>query len=155
MYCAVNSDRRVRITDIANACNASENHLGQVIGLLRQSGFIDAVRGRNGGLSLSRPANLINIGAVFRIFEADMPFAECFGPDNTCPLVKVCWLRIAIADAVETFYGSLERVNLSDLVDGNDALQLLLGLPQDVRTPPPCGSAQPLGEGGLSRSAVV
>lgn len=126
MYCAVNEDRTVRKADIAIACNASENHLAQVIRTLAHHGFIQATRGRNGGLRLKRPMHLINIGHVFRFFESDMPLAECFGPDNTCSLVSVCWLRGAIADAVEAFYRSLDRVHLSDLVAGNNGLHALL-----------------------------
>jgi Rrf2 family transcriptional regulator, nitric oxide-sensitive transcriptional repressor len=128
MYCAVNNDRTVRKIDLAQACNASENHLAQVIRILAHNGFIDATRGRHGGMRLMRPAHLINIGAVFRLFEADMPFAECFGRHNTCPLISVCWLRGAISDAVEAFYRSLDRVHLSDLVTGNNGLSEMLTL---------------------------
>jgi Rrf2 family transcriptional regulator, nitric oxide-sensitive transcriptional repressor len=128
MYCAVNEKAIVRKSDIALACNASENHLGQVVRLLAQHEFIDATRGRNGGMQLARRPEEIGIGAVFRLFEADLPFAECFSQTNTCPLVAACWLRNAIRDAVTAFYTSLDRVTLADLVDGNDALAVLLRL---------------------------
>lgn len=126
MFCAVNPDITVRKSDIAAACNASENHLAQVIRTLGQHGFIDATRGRNGGLQLMRSPAGINIGSVFRVFEAELPFAECFSASNTCPLVDVCWLRNAIRDAVDAFYRSLDKVLLSDLVNGNDRLAELL-----------------------------
>jgi Rrf2 family transcriptional regulator, nitric oxide-sensitive transcriptional repressor len=128
MYCAVNAETIVRKSDIASACNASENHLGQVVRLLAQHDFIDATRGRNGGMQLARRPKEIGIGAVFRLFEADLPFAECFSQSNTCPLVAACWLRHAIRDAVTAFYASLDRVTLADLVHGNEALAVLLRL---------------------------
>lgn len=128
MFCAVNHDDTVRKCDIAAACNASENHLGQVVRLLAQQGFIDAYRGRNGGMQLAIPAQDINIGAVFRLFEADMPFAECFSRKNTCPLVECCWLRPAIRNAVDAFYESLDQLTLSHLVEGNQGLSTLLRL---------------------------
>lgn len=128
MFCAVNPHITVRKSDIAAACNASEHHLAQVIRTLGHHGFIDATRGRNGGLQLMRPPAHINIGSVFRIFEADLPFAECFSTSNTCPLMDVCWLRDAISNAVDAFYRSLDKVLLSDLIDGNDRLAELLRL---------------------------
>ncbi|GEO86677.1 MULTISPECIES: RrF2 family transcriptional regulator [Alphaproteobacteria] len=134
MFCAVNPDVTVRKSDIAVACNASENHLAQVIRTLGQHGFIDATRGRHGGIQLMRDPAEINIGGVFRIFEADLPFAECFSKSNTCPLVDACWLRNAIGDAVDAFYNSLDKVLLSDLVTGNDALAALLRF----HAPPRC-----------------
>ena len=128
MFCAVNPHMTVRKSDIAAACNASEHHLAQVIRTLGHHGFVDATRGRNGGLQLMRQPSYINIGSVFRIFEADLPFAECFSASNTCPLVEVCWLRDAISNAVDAFYRSLDKVLLSDLIDGNERLAELLRL---------------------------
>lgn len=133
MYCAVNSGRNVTKCEIAEACNASENHLAQIVRLLHHEGFIEAVRGRNGGLRLARPAQAINVGNVFRLFEAELPFAECFKPEeNTCPLIGCCWLRPALVQAIEAFYGTLDGITLEELVAENRDLQELLlegGLP--------------------------
>ena len=78
MFCAVNSDRIVRRSEIAETYAASENHLAQVIHLLAQKKFLHTIRGRAGGLRLGRPAELITVGQVFRAFERVLPFAECF-----------------------------------------------------------------------------
>jgi Rrf2 family nitric oxide-sensitive transcriptional repressor len=129
MYCALNAGRTVRSTDIAEACNASSNHLSQVIHQLQQSGFVTTLRGRTGGLQLSRAPSEISIGSVFRMFEAATPFAECFdAATNTCPLVCECRLRGYIARALEAFYHELDLVTLDDLVRGNCGLAALLAL---------------------------
>ena len=129
MVCAKNEDRIVRKSDIAELCNASENHLEQVIRLLAKHDFIEAMRGRHGGIRLTRPASEINVGAVFRVFEFDHPFAECFdGRNNTCPLVGCCWLRPALKRAVEAFYSTLDAMSLNDLVSGNTELAELVSL---------------------------
>ncbi|MAW89174.1 MAG: Rrf2 family transcriptional regulator [Phyllobacteriaceae bacterium] len=130
MFCAVNDRRTVRKVEIAEACNASENHLAQVIRLLGQHGFIHAVRGRNGGMQLARPAGEINVGSVFRVFESELPFAECFsGAENHCPLTEFCWLRPALVKALDAFYATLDAMTLADLTAGNDKLERLLRLP--------------------------
>jgi len=127
MYCAVNQGRTVRKHEIAEACNASENHLAQVIHLLGQRGFIRTVRGRHGGLALGRPAEEIRVGEVFRSFEKCVPFAECFsGKENHCPLFGDCRLTGVLADALDAFYSTLDAVRISDLVDGNTGLEGLL-----------------------------
>lgn len=127
MFCAANQDRTVCKSEIATVCNASENHLAQVVRQLGHSGFIDATRGRNGGMRLARRPEDINVGAVFREFEGTAGFAECFeGGENTCPLAPVCLLRPALGEALEAFYSSLDRLTLSDLVDGNEGLLELL-----------------------------
>lgn len=142
MSCGVNEGRIVRTGDIAERCNASINHLLQVVNLLHEKGFVVAVRGRSGGLRLARPMHQISIGAVFRLFEGGMPVAECFDPPtNSCPLAPNCRLRSYIARALEAFYHELDLVTLLDLVKGNCGLEALLGL-----RPEPVGCARP-GEG--------
>jgi len=127
MYCAVNPGKTVRKADIAAACNASENHLAQVIHLLGVKGFLQTQRGRSGGLMLARPAAEITVGAVFRTLEADVPFAECFSTaGNACPLTGCCRLRCVLADALEGFYARLDAITLTELVSDNTALKDLL-----------------------------
>ena len=127
MFCGANTGRLVTKSEIAERCNASENHLAQVINQLAQLGFLHTQRGRNGGLSLGKPATDIKIGDVFRVLEAPVPLAECFADvDNTCPLTEACRLRTALTDAVEAFYQSLDPITLDALICKNhDLLKIL------------------------------
>lgn len=134
MACAVNDGVTLRSAEIARTCNASTNHLLQVVNALQAHGFVETLRGRSGGLRLARPAARISIGAVFRLFEGGTPFAECFDPDaNTCPLSTTCRLRTYIARAVEAFYHEMDMVTLDDLTRGNCGLAALLAVPDSLR----------------------
>ena len=129
MACAANDGVTLRTAQIAQMCNASLNHLLQVVHGLQAHGFVETLRGRGGGLRLARPPERISMGAVFRVFEAGHPFAECFDPvANTCPLASTCRLRSYIARALEAFYHELDLVTLCDLVQGNCGLVDLLKL---------------------------
>ena len=132
MCCATNAGRTLRSADIAQACNASGNHLAQVINQLQINGFVATQRGRSGGLQLARPPAEISIGAVFRLFESGVPFAECFNPQtNTCPLISACRLHSYISRAVEAFYAELDPITLQDLVADNCGLSQILSLIPD------------------------
>jgi Rrf2 family nitric oxide-sensitive transcriptional repressor len=129
MYCGVNEEQTVRSSEIAKACNASGNHLSQVIHKLQQYGYVQTRRGRGGGLSLARKPGAISIGALFRDFEAEVPFVECFDPaNNNCPLVGDCRLNSYMQKALDAFYTELDEVTLQDLVDGNCGLVELLAI---------------------------
>ena len=78
MYCAANVDRLVTKAEIADCCNISENHLAQVINQLSQLGYLHTQRGRNGGMTLGRQPEEIQIGDVFRDVEGALPMVECF-----------------------------------------------------------------------------
>ncbi|WP_197916287.1 RrF2 family transcriptional regulator [Thiosulfatihalobacter marinus] len=134
MFCTAHQGRLVTKHEIAARCNASENHLAQVINQLAQLGVIHTQRGRNGGLELARPPEEIRIGEIFRILEAPVPLTECFADvDNTCPLTDACRLRFALQDAAEAFYLRLDDVTLDALVCNNTALLAILA-------PEPCHS---------------
>lgn len=123
MFCASNEGRLVTKSEIAERCNASENHLAQVINQLGQLGYLHTQRGRNGGIQLGRPMADIQIGDVFRQLESNVPIAECFADvDNTCPLIDACRLKLAIAGAAEAFYMHLDGITLDELVCGNHKL---------------------------------
>ncbi|CUI00274.1 RrF2 family transcriptional regulator [Leisingera aquaemixtae] len=127
MYCAAHEDRLVTKAEIAECCNISENHLAQVINQLSQLGYLATQRGRNGGMNLGRPAAEIRIGDVFRDVEGNLPMVECFADaDNTCPLAGACRLKVALADAAQAFYASLDDISLESLVcDNHDLLRIL------------------------------
>lgn len=127
MFCAANEDRLVRKREIAEACDASENHLAQVIHILGQRGFLTTLRGRAGGLRLARAPEEIGVGQVFRSLEAEVPFAECFAEaeGKSCPLKPFCRLHCLMEEALEAFYGRLDQVSLADLMADNEGLKTL------------------------------
>ncbi|ETX15208.1 Rrf2 family transcriptional regulator [Roseivivax halodurans JCM 10272] len=134
MYCAARPDQRITKTAIAEACNASEHHLGQIVNQLAQMGYLRTWRGRYGGIALGRPAREIRVGSVFREFESGVPIAECFAADtNTCPLVQACRLRSALTLAGQAFYQVLDAVTLHSLVENNFDLASLFSGEEPMR----------------------
>lgn len=138
MHCATQFPVSLRTADVASACNASFHHVAQVVNQLESGGFLATSRGRGGGIALAKPAAEIGVGTVIRLFEAELPFAECMDDKrNTCPLVEVCRLKGMLCEALDAFYSSLDRFTVHDLIDGNAALVDVLarsGNAQDVRS---------------------
>lgn len=127
MTCANTQDRLLKTADIAALCNSSANHTAHVVQRLQAGGYISTLRGRTGGIRLARPTDQISIGEMFRLFEAEIPLAECFdATTNSCPLTDVCRLRNYIHRALDAFYHELDMVTLQDLVQGNCGLTQLL-----------------------------
>ena len=123
MHCATQFPVSLRTADVASACNASFHHVAQVVNQLESEGFLTTTRGRGGGIALARPAREIGVGTVIRLFEAELPFAECMDlKRNTCPLTDACRLKGMLCEALAAFYSTLDRYVLSDLIDNNTAL---------------------------------
>ena len=121
------ADGHHSITAIAKSYGISKNHLMKVAQRLAAEGFIESVRGRNGGLKLARPAEALNVGAIVRAMEDTGNFVECFDPaTNTCVISPACGLRHALRGGVEAFLRHLDGFSVSDLINDTKDFQLLL-----------------------------
>jgi Rrf2 family nitric oxide-sensitive transcriptional repressor len=116
MYAAARSDRLITIEETAATYGISRAHLMKVVNQLTRAGFLKAVRGRSGGLTLAKRPNRIKLGEVLRVTEPDFALVECFTPDNRCVITPRCRLRVALREALAAFTGTLDRYTLADLV---------------------------------------
>lgn len=122
MYLGLKGEEISTIREIAESYDISKNHLMKVVQDLANKGYVTATRGKNGGLRLDRAPELINIGELVRATEQDFALVECMSGGNRCIITPVCQLRRVFAEALETFFSTLDRYTLADL------------LPQDIRT---------------------
>ncbi|MEL6582504.1 MAG: Rrf2 family transcriptional regulator [Pseudomonadota bacterium] len=123
MVCAVNPGVLLRSADIAQTCKASEHHMAQIIHRLARLGYITSVRGRSGGVKLAKDPSEVIIGHVIRSIESEFPFVECFDPKGCdCPIAGVCTLRGHFEEALDAFYGVLDRVTLAQITENNNRL---------------------------------
>ena len=83
IYLAVKPEPHMlaNISDIAISYNISRSHLTKIIHQLGQLGYIDSVRGKNGGIRLARAPKDINLGVLIKQIEPDFNLVECFSTD--------------------------------------------------------------------------
>lgn len=116
VYLALIPERLVTIDEIAAAYGISKAHLTKVAHELGQRGYLEAVRGRSGGLRLGRPAAEITLGALLRETEPSLALVECFRPDGACVIQPACGLRPVLDEALAAFLAVLDRYTVADLV---------------------------------------
>lgn len=128
IYLAVQPGGVATIREVAGHYAISRNHLMKVANRAVQAGYLQAVRGRAGGLRLAKPAHQIRVGDVLRATE-DWAIAECFDPaSNTCPITGGCGLRPVLKEALDAYLAVLDRYTLADLVRKRRLLVQILGL---------------------------
>ena len=124
IYLAVTDAKLTTISDIAESYAISKNHLMKIVQDLNARGYLLAIRGKNGGIKLNiKPADL-NIGKLVREIEGENKLVECFSDDNQCVITPVCELKSAFAQALESFFATLERYTLQDMIGGKRQSQL-------------------------------
>ena len=117
IFLGAHADRLSTISEIAKAYRISGNHLMKVVNRLSSGGYIETVRGKGGGMRLSRAPNMINLGDVVRYMEERFDIVECFNEKKQdCPLLPACTLRSVLADAHRNFMATLDRHTLQDVL---------------------------------------
>lgn len=123
LFLAAHPDRLCSISEIAKAYEISQNHLMKVVSDLAASGYVEALRGRGGGVRLARPASQINIGRLIRHTEGAIDLVGC----AECKLGSACALPDPLNQALNAFFAVLERYSLADIL-GDNAERLLARL---------------------------
>lgn len=126
LYLNVHPNQLSTVKDIANAYNISKNHLMKIIYHLGKLGYIETIRGRNGGIRLAKQPNDINLGKLVRETEEDFNIVECFSNDhNSCPITSLCKLKGVLNQALFAFIQVLDGYTLEDISTNKDMLQQL------------------------------
>ena len=129
MYCAANDGRLSQVPEIANAYNLSEAFLFKILKPIIAEGYVESIRGRNGGIRLAKPAEEIYLADLVRVTEDNFAMADCFEADGTdCPLVNQCGLNLALNEALSAFFAVLAKHSIADIVNTQPNIELLLGL---------------------------
>ncbi|AKG03838.1 Rrf2 family transcriptional regulator [Salimicrobium jeotgali] len=128
MFTAVKEDGELASKkEISAAFGISMNHLAKIVHELQKSGYVETVRGRNGGIRLARPPEDINVGAVVRVMEDDFNLFECFSCDTDyCVISPVCKLKSITGRALREFLRVLDAYTLADIVENRQQLEEFL-----------------------------
>jgi Rrf2 family nitric oxide-sensitive transcriptional repressor len=158
MYLAVKPEPHAlaNIGDIADSYHISKSHLTKIIHQLGQLGYIESVRGKNGGIRLARAPEDINLGVLIKQIEPDFTLVECFATQSLvsnsnsneaakslglpltlidevaektaagCVISPACQLKGVFLEALTAFMSVLERYTLADIIDNRAELARLL-----------------------------
>jgi len=131
--CARAGDQLIKVAELSERLEITQQNVFKIVNLLARAGLIEAMRGRNGGVRLARPANLIRIGDVVRATEVTRVAIE---EDGTAAVRgRGHDVNRVLDDALEAFIDVLDRHTIADMVRG--------------QTPP-----SPTARGGKTRSAA-
>ena len=113
---ALQGDEVVRIKDISLRQEISEKYLEQIVSVLKKAGYVNSVRGAQGGYCLAGKPQEYTVGMILRLTEGSMAPVACVdtrmdGRGNTCIPALRLWTMVD--DAVN---GVIDKVTLADMV---------------------------------------
>lgn len=130
MYLAASYPRGgvATIEEIAKAYGISRSHLMKIVNELSNNGFVEALRGRTGGVKLARAPEEITVGELVRMAEKDFTVVPCHDSHDEpqCAILPACNLKRAMRRAVDAFIGELDRMSLMQTITVPDVAISLL-----------------------------
>ncbi|HEY1996046.1 Rrf2 family transcriptional regulator [Paraburkholderia sp.] len=149
LYLAVRGGGLSTIQEISDAYGISKNHLMKVVQRLGELGWVETVRGRNGGLRLFEHSGSLTVGEVVRKTESDFALVGCFsderGVHRHCVIQSQCRLKGMLEMARHAFLSELDRHTIGELAEPAGPLSALLGMspiiPISLATPASGGPA--------------
>lgn len=125
----------VAVQEISDAYGISRHYLLKVAQELARNGWIDATRGRSGGISLTADLRAITLGEVVRSTEPHVGVLDCIHrADSDCVIHAPCRLRGILSEAQREFDRVLDRYTVADLLESERSLRAKLGLVQLTRS---------------------
>jgi Rrf2 family nitric oxide-sensitive transcriptional repressor len=112
--CAKAGDRLIKVADIAQRLDITQQNAFKIVHLLSRAGFLASVRGRNGGVRLARPAAKIRIGDVVRAIE----FTRLDGKEQS----SHASLSQIVDDALEAFITVLDQHTLAEMAKAGQGI---------------------------------
>ena len=120
------------IAEVSKVFNVSENHLMKVVHRLAKLGYIQSLRGKNGGIQMALAHGKINLGKIIVELEPNFNIAECFDAEKkgVCLLSPECRLKGYFNEAKKAFLETLGKYSLADLTKNKSELLTLIVPPE-------------------------
>lgn len=113
-----NTGECIKVKDIAGRQGISEKYLEQIIAVLNKAGYVNSVRGAQGGYRLAKAPEEYTVGMILRLTEGSMAPVACLeegAPEcercDTCETLEV-WKELYTA-----INHVIDGVTLADLVE--------------------------------------
>ncbi len=105
---------------IADYFGVSRHHMAKVLQSLATAGYVEALRGVQGGARLARDPRDIRIGDLVRTLEGNQPLIECFRAEGcNCRILPHCEFKAMLEHARNGFLRELDRYTLDDCLKGH------------------------------------
>ena len=110
----------IQISTVAQRTNIPEKFLEQILLALRNGGVLKSKRGVEGGYSLAKDAEDINLGEVIRLLDGPLAPIPCVSVTAyeacSCPDEASCGLRIAMQQVRDSIATILDNYKLSRVI---------------------------------------
>lgn len=106
------------LKDIAKNQDLSETYLEQLIAPMRKAGFVNSIRGAQGGYELSKQPEKITVGEIIRLLEGPLAPSDCVvGDEPECSKANYCVTRTIWERIMDSINNVIDSITLKDMIN--------------------------------------
>lgn len=106
----------ISLKKVSEKYEISENYLEQLFAKLKKKGYIETVRGPQGGYMLAKNPKEITVGMILRTLEGDITTSDCLGKD-ICSRESICATRIIFEKIENSINDVIDNITLADMYE--------------------------------------
>lgn len=120
---AMNSNGQpVSLKDVAQRQAISDKYLEQIISILHKAGYVQSIRGAQGGYFLKRDPEEYTVGMILRLTEGSLAPVACIEDDEVvCDRADACVTAIVYKKINDAVNDVVDNITLADLIDWQSA----------------------------------
>ncbi|MDD4370992.1 MAG: Rrf2 family transcriptional regulator [Anaerostipes sp.] len=110
----------VSISAVSKRQGITVRYLEQLLPKLRKAGFIQSIRGAQGGYVMAKETNQISVGDILRALEGDLFLVDCYevtGEGEQCQGARFCVTKTVWKKINDSIKDTVDNMYLSDLVE--------------------------------------
>jgi len=111
----------LRVRELSEKERLPRKFLEQILGRLREAGYVESRRGKAGGFLLARRPEEVVVGDLIRLMDGPLAPIRCVSRTAyrrcSCPDEEHCGLRILMDDVRSAISRVLDRHTLADVVE--------------------------------------
>ncbi len=121
---AQQADKLTTIKEVTEAFEISKDHVMKIVQKLVKAGYVEALRGKNGGIRLGKKPEAIGLHEIVALMELTLDPVNC--DDKPCLIKQGCELRHILFAAQQGFLDHLAQYTLADVVKPNSQTVYIL-----------------------------
>ena len=110
-------DEVIYVSKIAREQNVSDSYLAKIFQSLAKAGLVNSYRGFEGGYTLTRKPEEINLKEVIEGVEGITPIFNCSGIKSNCSINIRCVILETFREAEERMFEVLEGVTMQEITE--------------------------------------
>jgi Rrf2 family protein len=111
----------VPVSELAHSNRLPQKFVERILLELREAGYVETQRGKNGGYLLAKPMEKVRMGEIIRLIDGRLAPIACASETDyvrcTCPDEEHCGLRMLMIDVRNAIADILDRYTLGDVVE--------------------------------------